>query len=494
MLTFAAAAPKAGRRRVMNDTSYRHILKYTGLLGSVQLLGVAVAVVRNKVTAVLIGSPGMGLADFYARAVELLSGAAGMGLGLSGTRGLSALSAEGRQRRVRHYVCLLRSLSLWAALFGAALTVALAPLLSRLTTGHCGLTAGYALLAPSVAATVVMAGETAVLKGMRRLRSLAAATAAYGVMTLLVTVPLYWWLGLRGVLPVVTAITVGSLIITLCASTRACPYRVAPLRRGFLRRGAPLLRLGAAYVAATVMNTGAEMAVRGVLVRTDGGLATVGLYAAGLTLAVSYVRIVFTAMDADFFPRLSAVVRRRGEMNLTVNRQVDVLVVLVAPFLIVFALALPWVVRLIYTEEFMAVVPMVLCALVFMYFKALFTPVGYLALAAGDALLFMGMELAYDLFFLLLVAGGAMWGGLVGAGAGLALSGLLNLLLLFGVYARRYGFRPDRAVLVRAGYLLICLAGGLLAATSDVPAWRYGPGALCALLASLPAIRLLRRR
>lgn len=242
------------------------------------------------------------------------------------------------------------------------------------------------------------------------------------------------------------------------------------------------------------MNTGAEMAVRGVLVRTDGGLATVGLYAAGLTLAVSYVRIVFTAMDADFFPRLSAVVRRRGEMNLTVNRQVDVLVVLVAPFLIVFALALPWVVRLIYTEEFMAVVPMVLCALVFMYFKALFTPVGYLALAAGDALLFMGMELAYDLFFLLLVAGGAMWGGLVGAGAGLALSGLLNLLLLFGVYARRYGFRPDRAVLVRACYLLICLAGGLLAATSVAPAERYGLGALCALLAALPAIRLLRRR
>ena len=145
----------------MQSASYRHIFKYTGLLGSVQVLGVVVAVVRNKLTAVLVGSAGMGLADFYSRAVELLSGAAGMGLGLSGTRALSALYAEGRLRAVRHYACLLRTLSVWAALFGALITVALAPLLSSLTTGGYSLTAGYALLAPSVAAAVLTAGERA---------------------------------------------------------------------------------------------------------------------------------------------------------------------------------------------------------------------------------------------------------------------------------------------------------------------------------------------
>lgn len=476
----------------MQSASYRHIFKYTGLLGSVQVLGVVVAVVRNKLTAVLVGSAGMGLADFYSRAVELLSGAAGMGLGLSGTRALSALYAEGRLRAVRHYACLLRTLSVWAALFGALITVALAPLLSSLTTGGYGLTAGYALLAPSVAATVLTAGETAVLKGLQRLRSLAAAAAAYIAATLLITAPLYWWLGMKGVVPVVTGLTVVTFLINLRLASRACPYRITPLRRAFLRQGLPLVRLGAAYVAAAVMNSGAEIAVRAVLMRADGSLATVGLYAAGLTLVVSYVRIVFTAMDADFFPRLSAVMRQPALMNSTVNRQIDVLVVLTAPFLIVFALALPLVVRVVYTEEFMAVVPMVLCAAAFMYFKALFTPVGYLALAAGDGLLFMGMELAYDLLFLLLVAGGAWWGGLAGAGAGLTLSGALNLVLLCGVYARRYGFRFGAATLRRSGFLLLCLAGGLFAASCHDLFVRFGLGGALALLSAWPAWRLLR--
>jgi len=50
-------------------SSYRHIFRATGLLGSVQVLYVLIAVVRNKITALFIGAAGMGLADLYARTV-----------------------------------------------------------------------------------------------------------------------------------------------------------------------------------------------------------------------------------------------------------------------------------------------------------------------------------------------------------------------------------------------------------------------------------------
>ena len=47
----------------MKTASYNHILKYTGLLGGVQALYIVMAVLRNKLTALLVGAVGMGLAD-----------------------------------------------------------------------------------------------------------------------------------------------------------------------------------------------------------------------------------------------------------------------------------------------------------------------------------------------------------------------------------------------------------------------------------------------
>lgn len=47
------------------ENSYSHILKYTGLFGSVQGLGILVGVLRNKFTALFLGPSGMGLLSLF---------------------------------------------------------------------------------------------------------------------------------------------------------------------------------------------------------------------------------------------------------------------------------------------------------------------------------------------------------------------------------------------------------------------------------------------
>ena len=85
-----------------------------------------------------------------------------------------------------------------------------------------------------------------------------------------------------------------------------------------------MLRMGLAYMTAAVMTAGAEMIIRAALMRTEGGLATIGYYAAGFTLTVSYARMVFVAMDADYFPRLSAIpAGDLREQNVTVKEITD---------------------------------------------------------------------------------------------------------------------------------------------------------------------------
>ena len=75
--------------------SLKHVLKYTSIFGSVQVLQLLISVVRGKFTAVLIGTGGMGLSDLYHRAAELVSNASNLGIAFSAVRRLAdAISSE----------------------------------------------------------------------------------------------------------------------------------------------------------------------------------------------------------------------------------------------------------------------------------------------------------------------------------------------------------------------------------------------------------------
>ncbi len=475
-----------------SEASYNHILKYTGLLGGVQVFYVLMAVIRNKLTACLIGVSGLGLADFYTKTLELMGNTTNFGIAFSAVRRLSELYETGNRRDMAHYVRLIRTWTLLTALFGSLVCLVVSPLISLLTTGGYGNTLAFALLSPAVAFSTLLGGELAVLKGLRCLKQMAAMSAAGALATLLVTAPLYWLMGINGVIPVIVTTAAVVFAINCWAATRQFAYRVSLFRWRFISQGGHLLRLGSAYIVAGIFGSGAEMVIRSYLKRSAEGDMALGFYAAGLAVTVSYARLIFVAMDADYFPRLSVAVSDHERMNTAINRQIDVLVVLIVPFLILFVLALPLIVRILYTADFLAIIPMVICAMGYMYFKAVFSPVAYLPLAAGHSLTYMLMELAYDVPFVLLVVGGYHYGGLIGAGIGLTLANAFDCLLIWTVYARLYGFRPCgptlRRCLMQGAFLLF----GLIAAWQANLLYRFGFGLLAFGLSVGVSWKLLR--
>lgn len=479
------AAPNDG-------TGYGHVLKTTGLLGGVQVVSMLASLVRNKCTALLIGAAGMGLADLYARSCDLVGNLTSFGMGFSSMRRLAAVADGGSPRAVAHEVRLVRSWVLLAALFGLAAGLLLSPVLSLTTTGGYEATGQFALLAPVAAMATLSAGEMAVLKGTRRLGRLAAVSSLGALSTLVVSVGLYLWLGMRGVVPVLLASTAVLLALQLRATTRLYPYRVGLRSPRFLRRGLAMVRLGSAYIVAGVVTAAAEMAVRTFVAR-QASVAEVGLYAAGLMLTVTCTRFVFMAMDADFFPRLSAAVADRRRANAAINRQVDACVLLMTPLLLLFMTALPLVVHILYTPAFMAVCPMVLCAVSYMFFKAVYTPVAYLPLAHAHSWLYLCVEGAYDVVFCLCVVGGYRLGGLAGAGLGLSVANLADLLVVSLVYGRRYGFRYEGATLRRCAVQYALLLAGVAAAWQTGAAVRYGAGLALVLASAGLSWRLLAR-
>ena len=426
------------------------------MLGGVQAFYIAMSIVRNKLTAILIGTAGMGLADLYCRTLELLGNTTNFGIAFSAVRRLSSLYEENDQREMAYYVRLVRTWTFITALFGALVCLAFSPLISQLTTDSYDHTWTFCLLAPAVAFTTLAGGEIAILKGMRRLKNLAIVSAAGALGTVLISIPLYASFGMAGILPVIISTTGLTFILNLRAASRIFPYRISPCRKHFIRQGGKMLKLGSAYIAAGIIGSMAELLIRTIIVDSEGGYHMAGLYAAGLTLTVSYARLIFVAMDADYFPRLSAAITNQERSNATINQQIDILVLLMAPFLIIFAICLPIIVPLLYTRDFLDVVPMVLCALPYMFFKAIYSPIAYLPLAAGRSRLYLFAELTYYFGFAILVTCGYHFGGLMGAGVGLSAANVMDLTLLPWLYGRIFGFRFNKDTRCR------CLQQGVL--------------------------------
>ena len=447
----------------MNDTankenSYSHVLKYTGIFGGVQGLNILIGLVRNKLVALILGPAGMGLASLYNTVVNFVSQATNLGISFSAVKHLSEIFDSGDSRRIEDFVRTVRSWSIVAAMLGLAVCVAAAPLLDSYVFDGEGHTLAITALAPVVAMTAVTGGETAILKGARRLRDLARAQIFMVAASLIISVPIYWLAGQAGIIPVILLITAANTALTLRYSLRLFPLRLSGAR-GSLAAGGDMVRLGMAFIMSGVFGSGAEMVVRSYL-NTCADLDTVGLYNAGYMITITYAAMVFSAMETDYFPRLSAVNHDTEAVNMAANRQIEVSLLIISPMLVLMITVLPLLIPLLYSGKFAPVAPMAQAAALSMYAKAAATPVEYITLAKGHSKAYLTLELVFDCLFAALVIVCFRWWGLTGTGIALCVTYFINAAMIF-TYARlRYGYRPSRQVWI---YMAVQIPLGLAA-------------------------------
>ncbi len=452
------------------DDSYSHILKYTSLFGGVQGLGILVGIVRNKLVALILGPDGMGLVSLFNSTVKLVSDSTNFGLSLSAVKNLSEAYDTGDEARVRHVVRLVRSWSLLTALLGVFVCVALSPLLNKWTFSWGDHTLHFVLLSPVIGLMAITSGETAILKAVRQLRPLAFISLCCVFLALLCSVPIYYEFGQAGIVPSLVLFALAQCLATLVFSFRLYPPSFS-LSRQLLGEGGSMVRLGIAFVLAGILGSGAEFVVRSYL-NTSGQLTAVGLYNAGYVMTMTYAGMVFSAMETDYFPRLSGIPTLGPRLNQVVNHQMEVSLLLVAPLLVLFVVFLPVLLPLLYSGRFLPILGMMKVVVLAMYFRALTLPVEYIALSRSDSHAYLLLEAIYDVAFTLLVILGYRYLSLWGTGVGLLAASVINFVLVMAYSRWRYHFVASREVKI---YALLQIPLGLLAyvETCFLDGWRY---------------------
>ena len=466
------------------DTSYRHVLKYTGIFGSVQGLKMMVSIVRNKLTVYLLGVTALGLISVYSAISEFVASCTNFGLPLNATREASELFEDNAsQLRISHFACVVRTWAIWTSLLSILFCALLSPLLSYGFFEHDWHHWPEVIyLVPIIVSLIISGAECSLLKGLRQLRRVAKIETFAAVATLLLTIPFYFIFQLRGIIFGLVASSVTVCIIHLYYSVGVLPYRVLPLSSRICREGWPMIRRGIPYVLAGIVNSGVAMLIP-MLILHISSMDNVGYYRAGYYLMVAYSGLIFVALESDYYPRLSAVNHDIKKVNQVVNQQIDVSLRLISPFLILFIICMPWIVPLLYESDFSVILGMTVCAVYYMFFRSIMLPVSYTTLARGDSVIFLCLEVFSGVIQLLL-----MWYfysryGLEGAGVAFSVSSFADMAVSYLVCSLRYGLRLSRNTWVYAAFFCCCLSL-TVAAWLFTDDWRRYAIALVSLLLS----------
>ena len=174
------------------DESYSHVLKYTGIFGGVQGLNVLVGLVRNKCVALILGPGGMGLVSLFNTTISLISQATHLGISFSAVRHISELYDRGDEVQMAHFVKVVRGWCLLTALIGMLVCIMAGPFLSSATFSWGNHSLHFILLAPAVGMIAITGGETAILKGQRKLGALALVQVIAALSSLVISIPIYY--------------------------------------------------------------------------------------------------------------------------------------------------------------------------------------------------------------------------------------------------------------------------------------------------------------
>ena len=479
-------------KKASNTDSYLHILKYISLFGGVQVINVLIGIVRNKFVAMLLGPQGVGLISLFNSTTKLISDSTNFGISMSAVRNISEDYDKNDEKKLTEDIAVVRSWSLLAALLGFFVCAFLSPLLSRYTFSWDGHTLHFILLSPCVALTALAGGEFAILKGVRKLRALAAISVYNVLAALVLTVPLYYFFGNAAIVPSLVLMAFVQLLLTIMVSCRLYPFRVS-FQKAFLDKGWGMIRLGTAFVFAGILGSGADLIIRSYL-NNVSDIATVGFYNSAFMMTMVYAGMIFSAMETDYFPRLSGANNLKFTFNQIVNRQIEVTLLLISPLLTFFLLFLPQLILFLYSDKFLPALSMAQVLVLAMYIRAIRLPVEYIPLAKGDSKSYLLLEALYDIFLVALVLLGFWKWGLFGAGLGMAVAGFLNFVCVYIYAYARYGYRLSSSVMRYAALHFLIGFLVLLCVRSDDEWMRWGVASLLCVISTMVSLRVMKSK
>jgi O-antigen/teichoic acid export membrane protein len=417
-------------------------MKATSIFGGVQVILIIISIIRSKFIAILLGSAGLGILGLLTTSINLIGNLTNFGLATSAVRDVSSANNEADLNRVAIVITVLNRLVWITGLIGTFVVLILSPWLSQFAFSNKEYIGSFVFISISLLFTQLNSGQLVVLQGLQKVNFLAKASLIGSVFGLIITVPLYYFLGIDGIVPAFLIASLFSFLVSRFFVNKINLTFLKVSREEIIIEGKKMLKMGFMISLGSLL-VGFSSYLIQIFISKNGGVEQVGLFSAGFAIINTYVGLIFTAMSTDYFPRLSAVSYSNELCKKSINQQAEIAVLILGPILIAFLVFIKWVIILLYSNKFVAVEDMILWAALGVFFKAASWTIGYLILAKGNSKLFFWNELLSNTYVLGLNILGYYFYGLEGLGISFLMGYFFYLVHIFIISNIKYEFSFD---------------------------------------------------
>jgi O-antigen/teichoic acid export membrane protein len=378
---------------VEHNNSYNQIIKAFGLFGGVQIFIILINIIRSKFIAILLGTAGLGIFGLLSSTLGILGSLTNLGLNSSAILTISKASNVNDQTLISRSIINLRRWVSFTGVLGGITTLILASKLSQWVFGNDEYKLAFIWLSFTLFFQALSSGQSALLQGMRKLKQLAKVSVIGSSLGLFISLSLFYFYGLRGIVPSIILTAASTLFISWYFASKIKVENVQISMYESFYDGLDMVKLGASIAFTNLFGSSVLYLVQ-VFINKTGGTEQLGLYLASFAIINGYFGMIFTAMSTDLFPRIAAISIDNLKIKILINQQSIIMILILAPLLIFLISSLPFVIKLLLSSKFLPIIELLKWAILGVVFQAIGYPIGLTIAAKGHSKIYLILVIA----------------------------------------------------------------------------------------------------
>lgn len=473
------------------DNTYKDSAKGIAIFGGLQVYKMLLSIIRTKCSALFLGPVGFGVYSLISSTLTTIELGTNCGLGTSAVKDIAASKTD--EVEVSRVYAVLNRLVWITGLLAALLCAVSAKWLSVAAFGNTDYTWMFVVASLSLLFNQILSGQGALLSGLRKYKSITKLNIWTNIIGVVITIFFYWLWGIKAIAIVLTISSLVHLFYsTYYARKIKLPRVVMSLRETF-SKGKSMMKMGIFISMSGALTMLAGYVIR-IFISHTSDIVTVGLFTAVFSLVNTYLGLVFSSIEKDFFPRLSAIAKDNAKFESTIKHQNEMLLHILAPLIAFFMVFAPLVISIFYSNKFVGADIMMGVTVWAMFYKVTGWTLNVGFLAKGDTRTYFITNMSFTLYSLLFNIIGFHLGGLEGIGFSYGITYLVFMLHTYSLSNKKYGLVLGKEIwTIMIKYSLILFAAYFITNISS-RGIRYGLGSLVVLVVVLISGRELNKR
>jgi PST family polysaccharide transporter len=475
-----------------SNREQRRILKSTSIIGLSAAVNAAFKILQAKAVALVLGPSGIGLLGLFQSTVSIASTVSGMGLETAGVRDIADASANGDMARVSKTVTAYRR-AVWVfGLIGSLLFFCFRRPIAVVTFGNDEHASVLGILAVVPFLAVMSGGRSALIRGMRKIPDLAAASMLGTGGGILIGLPILFFWKEKGLGPylVIAASTMLFFSWFFARKIRLSSCLMSLMETILEVRC--MVSLGIVFMVNGLLDIATLYLVK-VYIAHKLGLEVTGLYEASTALSNVYVGFILGAMGADFFPHLSSLSHDDVKSVKLISSQVEIGLLIATPLILIMLCLAPYLLSLLYSDKFSAAFDILRWQSLGTLLRVVTWPLAFLVPARNKPGLFFVLQLAFEIVYLFSIVVGVTAFGMKGIGPAFFVMAMFQFVTLTVVAKRLIKFRWNRDLVKLFGFFFPAVFGVLVGSYLVVEVMLIAVGLTAALGVGIFSFRRLLR-